>query len=43
LYELYAGFKRVPGDNVAHFAHLGGILIGFILLKLWERNRTRMY
>jgi membrane associated rhomboid family serine protease len=43
LYELYSGFKRVPGDNVAHFAHLGGILIGFILLKLWERNRTRMY
>ena len=27
-YELYAGVHRTPGDNVAHFAHLGGLLIG---------------
>ncbi|MCB2379769.1 rhomboid family intramembrane serine protease [Hymenobacter sp. BT635] len=43
LYELYAGIHRVPGDNVAHFAHLGGLLIGFIVLKFWERSRTRFY
>ncbi|TGE29914.1 rhomboid family intramembrane serine protease [Hymenobacter metallicola] len=43
LYELYNGVHRTPGDNVAHFAHLGGLLIGFIVLKFWERGRTRFY
>ncbi|GAA4018513.1 rhomboid family intramembrane serine protease [Hymenobacter fastidiosus] len=43
LYELYNGVHRTPGDNVAHFAHLGGMLIGFVLLKIWERGRTRFY
>ncbi|WP_345113242.1 rhomboid family intramembrane serine protease [Hymenobacter algoricola] len=43
LYELYSGVYRTPGDNVAHFAHIGGMLIGFILLKIWERGRARFY
>ncbi len=42
-YELYAGVQRAPGDNVAHFAHIGGMLFAFILLKLWERNRKNFY
>ncbi|QHL87221.1 rhomboid family intramembrane serine protease [Nibribacter ruber] len=42
-YELYAGVQRAPGDNVAHFAHLGGMLFAFIMLKLWQRNRTDFY
>ncbi|WP_242927756.1 rhomboid family intramembrane serine protease [Pontibacter vulgaris] len=37
-YELYAGFNRVPGDNVAHFAHLGGMLFAYILVKMWQSN-----
>jgi len=43
LYELYAGVHRTPGDNVAHFAHLGGLLIGFIIIKVWERGRQQFY
>ena len=43
LYELFRGVHRTPGDNVAHFAHLGGLLIGFIVLKFWERERERFY
>jgi membrane associated rhomboid family serine protease len=42
-FELYAGIQRVPGDNVAHYAHLGGMLFAFILIKVWERNRTDFY
>jgi len=42
-YELYAGVQRMPGDNVAHYAHLGGMLFAFILLKVWQRNRTDFY
>lgn len=40
-YELYAGFKRLPGDNVAHFAHLGGMLFAYILVRMWQRNDYR--
>jgi len=40
--ELYLGTKNFQGDNVAHFAHLGGALIGFILVKIWKKNRFRI-
>jgi len=35
LYEIYATISQNAGDNVAHLAHLGGALFGFILIKLW--------
>jgi membrane associated rhomboid family serine protease len=42
--ELYLGFENSADDNVAHFAHLGGMLFGFILLKFWNKhNRNRFY
>jgi membrane associated rhomboid family serine protease len=34
--ELLSGIGQFEGDNVAHFAHLGGALLGFILVKLWH-------
>jgi membrane associated rhomboid family serine protease len=40
LYELYAEFSRTPGDNIAHLAHLGGMLIAFILIRIWQKNGT---
>ncbi|WP_221766230.1 rhomboid family intramembrane serine protease [Hymenobacter metallilatus] len=43
LFEFFFGIRRVPGDNIAHFAHLGGMLVGFIVLQIWQRNRTRLY
>lgn len=43
LYELYAEFSRNPGDNVAHLAHLSGMLIAFILLKMWQKDSRRFY
>ncbi len=36
--ELFLGVSRFEGDSVAHFAHLGGALIGYILVKLWRRK-----
>jgi membrane associated rhomboid family serine protease len=39
LFELYNGIANNPGDNVAHFAHLGGMIIGFILIKIWKLKR----
>ena len=43
LIELYLGFISTPDDNIAHFAHLGGMLFGFILLKYWQKNNTQFY
>ena len=42
--DLFGGVARISGDNVAHFAHLGGALTGFILVLIWnKRNRRRFY
>ncbi|MBN3036073.1 MAG: rhomboid family intramembrane serine protease [Bacteroidales bacterium] len=36
--ELYAGIANNPGDNVAHFAHLGGMIFGYLLLIYWKKR-----
>jgi len=36
LVEIYLGFSQFAGDSIAHFAHLGGALLGFILIKIWR-------
>ena len=41
--ELYLGLSNNPADNVAHFAHLGGMIFGFLLLKYWQKNKTQFY
>ena len=38
--ELFSGINNSAADNVAHFAHLGGMLFGFILLMIWKVRRT---
>lgn len=41
LIELGMGLKNSVDDNIAHFAHLGGMLFAFILLKAWNIRRSR--
>ena len=44
LIELFSGISNRPGDNVAHFAHVGGMIFGFILIKIWQkRDRQNFY
>ena len=38
LIELYMGTAGSP-DGVAHFAHLGGMLFGFILIIFWRKKK----
>jgi len=41
--ELYLGLSQ-PGSDVAHFAHLGGMLFGFIMIKYWnKKDRQNFY
>lgn len=39
--ELYSGISNRPGDNVAHFAHLGGMIFGFFLIRYWKKQMNR--
>lgn len=42
--ELWLGVQNSAGDNVAHWAHLGGALVGFLLVFYWnKRNRRNFY
>ena len=43
LIELGLALDNGSGDNVAHFAHLGGMLFGYILLKRWQKERGTFY
>jgi len=42
--DLFSGISRVSGDNVAHFAHLGGALTGFLIVLFWNKtNKKTLY
>jgi len=35
---VYSSFQRNPGDNVAHLAHLGGMIFAYIMIMIWRRQ-----
>ncbi|MDA9328575.1 rhomboid family intramembrane serine protease [Flavobacteriales bacterium] len=37
-YELFQGLQGSSGDNIAHFAHLGGALFGLLIIKEWKKK-----
>lgn len=39
IYEIISTLNRNPDDNVAHLAHIGGMVVGFILIKYWKIPR----
>lgn len=39
---LYSGLTGTM-EGIGHFAHLGGMLFGFLMIKYWQRNRTNFY
>ena len=41
--ELLLAMQNSQGDNVAHFAHLGGMFFGYFLLKRWQQDRGHFY
>lgn len=42
--ELYQGIKNSAGDNVAHWAHLGGALVGLLIVITWNKtNKKTLY
>lgn len=47
LLDLYMGISGNSifgyGGNIAHFAHIGGALFGFIMIQIWKKDRTTFY
>lgn len=42
--DLFGSVAQVQGDNIAHWAHLGGAITGFILVLIWNKtNRNTFY
>jgi len=39
--DLFGGFSNT--DNVAHWAHLGGALVGFIIVYFWNKTNRRTF
>ena len=42
ILELYLGLTR-PGSNIAHFAHLGGMIFGYLLIRYWNKHTNYFY
>ncbi len=44
LFELSSGIQNSGEDNIAHFAHIGGMIFAFIILKYWnKKHRNQFY
>jgi len=41
--ELFSGISASAGDNVAHWAHLGGGLVGLLLVIYWNKSNRRNF
>jgi membrane associated rhomboid family serine protease len=41
--DLFGGINPSQGDNVAHFAHLGGAITGFIIVFIWNKSNRRTF
>ena len=40
--ELYMAITQ-PGANIAHAAHLGGMLFGYLLIRYWRKTTNTLY
>ncbi|HLZ89757.1 MAG TPA: rhomboid family intramembrane serine protease [Puia sp.] len=43
LIDLFGGFSRAAGDNVGHFAHLGGAAVGLLIVMVSNRTNRRNF
>lgn len=41
--DVFGGISRTSNDNVAHFAHIGGALIGFLIVLFWNKTNKQTF
>jgi membrane associated rhomboid family serine protease len=42
-FDLFGGVYPASGGNVAHFAHLGGLVMGLILVIYWNKTNKKTF
>lgn len=40
--SLFLGFRQFEGDNIAHFAHIGGAVVGAVYIYFWKKDKYRI-
>jgi membrane associated rhomboid family serine protease len=43
LGDLFFGMTKYSIGNIAHFAHIGGALIGFLIAWYWKKNQFKIH
>ena len=41
--DLFGGIHNGKADNIAHYAHLGGLVMGFILVIIWNKTNKKTF
>ncbi len=41
--DVFGGVSKAANDNVAHFAHLGGALVGFLIVLYWNKTNKQTF
>jgi membrane associated rhomboid family serine protease len=41
--DLFGGLRPGGGDGIGHFAHLGGLVMGFILVIIWNKTNKKTF
>lgn len=43
LLDFGLGVFNFTGDNIGHWAHLGGVITGYIMIKIYQKDKRRFY
>jgi len=41
--SVLMGISNRPGDNIAHFAHLGGMIFGYFMIRYWKKKQFNRF
>ncbi len=41
--DVFGGISRTPNDNIAHFAHVGGAVAGFLIVLYWNKTKKQTF
>ncbi len=41
--DVFGGVVKVQDDNIAHFAHVGGAAVGFLLVLIWNKSNKKTF
>jgi hypothetical protein len=41
--DIFGGVSNAANDNIAHFAHIGGAVVGFLIVLYWNKNNKQHF